>query len=119
MAEAAKKPGIFTPPKARCGSTAPKNKCDELHWQNYMELARKLERAFPKTQLMTLKKDQLLAMVQTIENFVDKHIQPTRAILDDIRFAWFFLRTERGKCTDINDLNEIETTGNIDKNKVN
>lgn len=67
---------------------------ENLKWDHYKEIAQILNETYPNTDIALLKSDELTILVESLDTFKEKSTKPERYMLDDIRFAWFFMQKE-------------------------
>ena len=70
---------------------------DNLTWGDYKRIAAELQRNHPNEDVMMLRRDKIISLIQDIPHFDDYGLKPTSYMLDDIRFEWFFLKKGTGE----------------------
>ena len=70
---------------------------DTITWSDYKRIAAELQRHHAHEDVMMLRRDKIIALVQDIPHFDDFGVKPTPYMLDDIRFEWFFLKKGTGE----------------------
>ena len=73
------------------------NNTDSLTWGDYKRIAAELQRNHPNEDVMMLRRDKIISLIQDIPHFDDGGLKPTPYMLDDIRFEWFFLKKGNGE----------------------
>ena|GEM_PF-2518776 len=73
------------------------NDKDSLTWGDYRRIAAELQQNHANEDVMMLRRDKIIALIQDIPHFDDFGVKPTPYMLDDIRFEWFFLKKGTGE----------------------
>ena len=68
-----------------------------ISWCDYKKIAAELQKNHSHEDVMMLRREAIIALVQDIPHFDDHGIKPTPYMLDDIRFEWFFLKKGTGE----------------------
>lgn len=73
---------------------------DCITWKDYRDIAVELERNHAHEDVMMLRREKLIALIQDIPRFDSQGTKPDPYTLDDIRFEWFFLKKGTGEWPD-------------------
>lgn len=73
------------------------NSPDTITWGDYKRIAEELQRHHSHKDVMMLRREEIITLIQDIPHFDDCGIKPTPYMLDDIRFEWFFLKKGTGE----------------------
>lgn len=68
-----------------------------ITWSDYKRIAAELQKYHSHEDVMMLRRDKIIALIQDIPHFDDHGVKPTPYMLDDIRFEWFFLKKGTGE----------------------
>lgn len=74
-----------------------KNSQETITWGDYKKIAAQLHKYHAHEDVMMLKREKIIALIQDIPHFDDYGVKPTPYMLDDIRFEWFFLKKGTGE----------------------